>query len=63
MIPGNKEFGEWCSLNLSEHTQQTLFRLRRRFEVFGTRQDEMREAGIGVSSQYLLAGSPATVSI
>ena len=55
MIPGNKEFGEWCSQNFWEQNIETLRLLRIRFEVFGARQDEMREAGIGVSSQYLLA--------
>ena len=38
MIPGNKEFGQWCSENFSEHNIDTLRLLRIRFEVFGTRQ-------------------------
>ena len=63
MIDGDREFGRWCSQNFWEQNIETLRLLRIRFEVFGARQDEMREAGIGVSSQYLLAGSPATASV
>jgi phage N-6-adenine-methyltransferase len=56
-IDGDREFGRWCCENFSGHDPRSLLNYRRRFEVFGARQEEV--AHIPRSGQYLLAAPAA----